>query len=185
MNYLLYVTHYGHNIKIDYNELHMPAKSPPNTAKLEKLLHQLGSQIHQRRKDLKVSAIATSESAGVSRMTLNRIERGEPSVTLGAYLNVISVLGLSLTLIENVLIKSSSSRKSNESKIPKKIRIADYPQLKRLAWQLKGTKELTPAEVLDLYERNWRHVDLNKMTEKERQFIEALTAYLGRGKLLV
>lgn len=33
------------------------------------------------------------------------------------------------------------------------------PQLKRLAWQVHGAETLRPAEALDIYERNWRHVD--------------------------
>jgi transcriptional regulator with XRE-family HTH domain len=36
-------------------------------------------------KALKVSATTAAEAAGMSRMTLHRIERGEPSVTMGAY----------------------------------------------------------------------------------------------------
>jgi hypothetical protein len=47
-------------------------------------LRQLGQEIRERRKQLKLSAVATSEAAFISRMTLNRIEKGEPSVTLGA-----------------------------------------------------------------------------------------------------
>ena len=62
---------------------------------------------------------------------------------------------------------------------------ADYQQLKRLAWQLKDTKELTPREALDLYERNWRHVDTAAMDEGERELIEVLLAAFGRERLLV
>ena len=38
--------------------------------------------------------IQVSERAGLDRTTLYRIERGDPSVTLGAYFNVFRVLGL-------------------------------------------------------------------------------------------
>lgn len=75
-----------------YNKLHMPRPAPASGPKVKKLLCQLGLQIRSRRKNLKVSAVSTAEAAGISRMTLNRIERGEASVTIGAYLSVLSVL---------------------------------------------------------------------------------------------
>jgi transcriptional regulator with XRE-family HTH domain len=127
--------------------------------------------------------VATAEAAGISRMTLNRIEKGEASVTLGAYLNVISVLGLSLEVID----QGTKAKLTSEikTKLPKKIRLADYPQLKILAWQLGGAKELSPKEALALYERNWRHIDLKQMDKKERDFIQVLIAEIGKGRLLV
>lgn len=78
----------------------MPAQAPPSGPKVEKALRLLGERIRERRKMLKVSAIATAEAAGVSRMTLYRVERGGASVTIGAYLNVVSVLGLELELAD-------------------------------------------------------------------------------------
>ncbi len=55
----------------------------------------------------------------------------------------------------------------------------------RLAWQMKSTAELTPEEALDLYERNWRHVDIKNMSEKEKELITTLLNAFGREKLLV
>jgi transcriptional regulator with XRE-family HTH domain len=156
----------------------MPAAAPPNGPKIKKLLRQLGRDIRSRRKELKLSAVTTSEAAGISRMTLNRIESGEASVTMGAYLNVISVLGIRLELRDPNL-------HSESFELPDKIRLAEYPQLKRLAWQLKGAAELTAKEAVNLYERNWRYVEQNKLTARERQLIKGLMAKLGRKRLLV
>ena len=78
----------------------MPSPAPPSGPHLKKVLSHIGQQIRSRRKDLKVSAVATAESAGISRMTLYRIEQGEASVTIGAYLSVISVLGLKPKLVD-------------------------------------------------------------------------------------
>ncbi len=161
----------------------MPASSPFNGSQLKKILRHLGQQIHTRRKGLKISAVTTAEAAGISRMTLNRIEHGEASVTMGAYLNVISVLGLELELLDSTLHKKLKPVPA--AKLTNKISISDYPQLKRLAWQLKSQKELSLQEALDLYERNWRHVDLNKMNSQERELIQALLTTFGRRRILV
>ena len=63
--------------------------------------------------------------------------------------------------------------------IPARIRLADYPQLKQLAWQVHGIDELTPGEVLSIYERNWRHVDVQAMVPRERHLVDALRSALG------
>lgn len=58
--------------------------------------------------------------------------------------------------------------------IPARVRLADYPQLKQLAWQVHGVDELTPAEALSIYERNWRHIDLAALQPHEQQLVEGL-----------
>ncbi|MGZ3773705.1 MAG: helix-turn-helix domain-containing protein [Pseudobdellovibrionaceae bacterium] len=161
----------------------MPAKAPSITKIQEIELLQLGQQIRNRRKELDISATTTAEAAGVSRVTLYRIERGEPSVTMGAYLNVIQALGVKLMVIDPQ--KTQIQKNRPRQKVPKKIRVGDYKQLKRIAWQLKESQELNPQEVLDLYERNWRHIDHKAMDARERKLIEMLLAATGREKLLV
>ena len=136
-------------------------------------LSRLGEQIRARRKALGVNATNTAESAGISRVTLHRIEKGEPSVAMGAYLNVLSALGLGLPDADKL------SATQNGGSIPTKIRLDDFPQLRQLAWQVHGTDSLTPIEARDIYERNWRHLDLAKLDDTERQLINALQTGLG------
>lgn len=161
----------------------MPAKAPPSNSKMEKVLSDWGRMIRATRKNLRISAISTAEAARISRMTLNRIERGETSITIGALLNVTAVLGLYFELLETK--KDKTTLRKSKFNLPKKIRVLDYPQLQQLAWQLKNTTEMTPRDALTLYERNWRHVDLNKMSFKERELLQGLIATLGKGRLLV
>lgn len=162
----------------------MPAKSPPLSRALEKTLRGLGQQLRDRRKDLGINATTVAEAAGMSRITLYRIEKGEASVAMGAYLNVIFALGLSLKL-EDPRGSQHSGHAKASTNLPKKIRLADYKQLKRLAWQLKDTKEISPKEALDLYERNWRHVDVKAMDSREKKFLKALLTAFGKERLLV
>jgi hypothetical protein len=69
--------------------------------------------------------------------------------------------------------------------LPATIRLAVYPQLAKLAWQLKGKKAIDPKEALELYERNWRHVDVEALVPRERELIDRLASTFGRERLLV
>ena len=60
----------------------------------QKILVQLGENIKLARKRRKLTTIQVAERAGIDRTTLYHIERGNPSVSLGAYFNVLRVLGL-------------------------------------------------------------------------------------------
>ena len=66
-----------------------------------------------------------------------------------------------------------------EGWIPARVRLADYPQLKQLAWQVRGVDRLTPREALDIYERNERQLDPETLTPAEAQLIEALRLALS------
>lgn len=76
----------------------MPSPSPVLIATADHRLALLGQRIHARRKALKINAETIAEAAKISRMTLLRIERGVPSVTMGAYMNVLEALGLAIDL---------------------------------------------------------------------------------------
>jgi len=58
------------------------------------LLEQLGENIKLARKRRKITAEQLSERAGIVRMTLYQIEKGNPSVAIGGYFNVLRVMGL-------------------------------------------------------------------------------------------
>jgi transcriptional regulator with XRE-family HTH domain len=157
----------------------MPAPTPAITNAVAEELGALGRQIRAHRKALCVSATTAAQAAGMSRVTLHRIENGEPSVTMGAYLNAMAALGLDFGILAPPAVdKSDADRKDW---IPARIRLADYPQLKQLAWQVHGTDALTPTEALSIYERNWRHLDVQAMAPHERQLVDALRLALGEG----
>jgi transcriptional regulator with XRE-family HTH domain len=143
-------------------------------------LSALGAGIRARRKQLRVSATAAAEAAGLSRVTLQRIERGEPSVAMGLYQRAISALGLTLHLAD-----AQPQLQSRDAEPPELLRLTDLPELRRLAWQLDPDTELTPKQALDLYERNWRHLDTAAMTPRERAALDRLVHSVGGGRLLV
>jgi transcriptional regulator with XRE-family HTH domain len=160
----------------------LPATAPATGEILAAKLVSLGEQLRAERKRLGVSATTAAEAAGMSRVTLHRIERGEPSVTMGAYLNAAAALGLALGVVE---ARPPPPRRGKAAGLRTRIRLADYPQLERLAWQFQGASEVTPAEALSLYERNWRHIDQGALAPDERALIQQLVESLGGSRLLV
>ena len=138
------------------------------------LLAALGEQIRTRRKALKLSATVAAEAAGLSRVTLHRMEKGAPAVTMAAYLNVMAALGLDISLSLPADQAAVAPTADRTGWIPARVRLADYPQLKQLAWHVQGVDELTPAEALGIYERNWRHIDASTLQPHEQQLVDAL-----------
>ncbi len=141
------------------------------------VLQALGAQLRAQRKALKVNATVTAEAAGISRVTLHRIEKGEPSVAMGAWVNVATALGMQLAL---ELPQQQASKNNPKDWWPVRVPLSDYPQLKALSWQVQGADYLTPAEAHDIYERNARHLDTAAMTANEQDLWQALQAAFGK-----
>lgn len=59
-----------------------------------KLFEQLGENIKLARRRRKLTTLQVSERADIDRSTLYRIEKGDPRVSIGAYFNVLRVMGL-------------------------------------------------------------------------------------------
>ena len=62
--------------------------------KHQKIMEQLGENIKLARKRRKFTTIQVAERANINRTTLYQIEKGSSSVSIGAYFNVLRVLGL-------------------------------------------------------------------------------------------
>jgi transcriptional regulator with XRE-family HTH domain len=62
--------------------------------KAKKVLNDLGENIKLARLRRKLSTTQISERAGISRATLWQIEKGTPTVAMGAYFQVLFVMGL-------------------------------------------------------------------------------------------
>ena len=156
----------------------MPATSPEITNLAASQLVRLGAELRRLRKAQQVNSTATAEAAGISRVTLHRIEKGEPSVSMGAWAAAAEALGVQMILHDERATASGAN-------LPQRLRVEEYPQLHKLAWQLQSGQELTPREALQLYERNWRHLDRLQLGLKEIALIRALADTFGAGDLLV
>jgi len=67
--------------------------------KEKKILSTLGENIKLARLRRKLSTEQVSERANISRSTLWGIEKGSPKVSMGKYVQVLSVLGLEKDLL--------------------------------------------------------------------------------------
>ncbi|MCE1164838.1 MAG: helix-turn-helix domain-containing protein [Bacteroidetes bacterium] len=81
-----------------------------------KILIDLGAKIKLARLRRKLSTIQVAERAGVNRVTLWQIEKGSTSVSMGAYAQVLFVLGLEKDL-KKVAEDDALGRKLQDAKI--------------------------------------------------------------------
>lgn len=62
--------------------------------KSEEILAQFGENIKLARKRRKITTTQVSERANINRSTLYQIEKGNSSVSMGAFFNVLRVMNL-------------------------------------------------------------------------------------------
>lgn len=66
---------------------------------LEDILKTVGENIKLARLRRKITATMLAERAGISRVTLRKVENGESSATMAIYANVLFCLGLEKDLL--------------------------------------------------------------------------------------
>ena len=72
----------------------MTRKKVVITPVAEKILEKMGMRIKKARLRRNIKAEVLAESAGISIGTLNAIEKGTSTVSIGAYMAVLMVLGM-------------------------------------------------------------------------------------------
>ena len=77
----------------------MPKTKTILLPKAKKVLNEIGENIKLARLRRKYSTQQVAERANISRPTLLSIEKGNPNVSMGAYVRVLFVLGLEKDLI--------------------------------------------------------------------------------------
>ncbi len=63
------------------------------------------------------------------------------------------------------------------------VRLGDYPQLRDLAWN-RVDDFIRGKEAFQLYERNWRLLDLALLDGRERELIARLKAEFGNDDII-
>ena len=107
----------------------MKIKQSPLLPTLARRLSALGVRLRLARMRRKFSAEIVAKRAGVSRMTLYRIESGDPVVALGSYARVLAVLQLDADL-EKLALDDVLGRRLQDLGIPERKRAPRKPPRK-------------------------------------------------------
>jgi len=87
-------------------------------------LIKLGRDIQNARKRRKITTSLMAERASITRVTLAKIEKGNPSVAIGLYATVLFVLGMKDALKDLVDFKKDEiGQMLEEENLPKRVRL--------------------------------------------------------------
>lgn len=99
--------------------------APPLPLPVKRALAKLGPDIRSARVRRRITTTTMAERAFVTRMTLRKVERGDPGVSLGIYATVLFVLGLTQRLADLADPHSDEvGLQLEEERLPKRIRHA-------------------------------------------------------------
>ena len=91
---------------------------------VRRALGKLGTDIRDARRRRRIPTAVMAERALISRMTLNKVEKGNPGVSLGIYATVLFVLGMTDRLAELADARHDAVGLSlEEERLPQRIRI--------------------------------------------------------------
>ncbi len=99
----------------------MRSRKPILLPKAQKAISMLGENIKLARLRRRYSTQQVSERANISRPTLLSIEKGNPNVSIGAYIKVLMVLGLEKDII-NVAKDDELGRRLQDARLVVRVR---------------------------------------------------------------
>ena len=101
----------------------MPTPHHP-PANVRRVLQKLGADIHDARRRRRLPMAVVADRAFTSRSTLQRVEAGDPGVSIGIYGAVLQALGLAAGLGEIADFgRDSVGQSLSSADLPKRIRI--------------------------------------------------------------
>ena len=96
---------------------------------VRRALKKLGGDIRDARRRRRIPTTIMAERALISRVTLTKVEKGDPSVSLGIYATVLFVLGMTERLAELADPKHDTIGLSLEDDLlPQRIRSRNKPK---------------------------------------------------------
>ena len=91
-------------------------------------------------------------------------------------MSTLQALGMQMT-ISSRLDTDNKSQQLDLSKIA----IDEYPELKKISWQLKDGVTLTAVEAKNMYERNEKYISFDTLCEQEKKLIDQLGVQFKKG----
>lgn len=96
---------------------------------VRRVMRKLGQDIRDARRRRRIPTNLMAERASISRTTLNKVEKGDPTVCFGIYATVLFVLGLSERIAEIADIRSDSvGLELEDEHLPQRIRHPKKPR---------------------------------------------------------
>ena len=90
---------------------------------VKRALRKLGQDIRDARRRRRIPVEIMAERASISRTTLNKVEKGDPGVSMGIYARVLFVLGMAERLADLVDVTSDAlGLELTEAELPQRIR---------------------------------------------------------------
>ena len=90
---------------------------------VRRAVRKLGQDIRDARLRRRIATAVMAERASISRTTLNKVEKGDPGVSLGNYANVLFVLGMAERLGELAAVQVDTvGLELDEARLPQRIR---------------------------------------------------------------
>ena len=106
----------------------MPPQPAPLPLPVRTGLRKLGADIRDARVRRRIPTAVMAQRALVSRTTLHKVEKGDPTVSIGAYATVLFILGLNARFSEIADVRFDRLGLSlDEERLPKRIRSRKAP----------------------------------------------------------
>ena len=87
-------------------------------------LRKLGQDINDARRRRRITAQLMAQRAGLSRSTIGKIEKGDPTTSMGSYGAVLFVLGMEKCLSDLVdSMHDSIGRRLQDENLPQRVRL--------------------------------------------------------------
>ncbi len=97
--------------------------TPPLPLPVKRALAKIGQDIRSARLRRRITTTTMAERAFITRMTLRKVEHGNPRVALGIYATVMFVLGLAPRLADLADTRTDEvGLQLEEERLPKRIR---------------------------------------------------------------
>ena len=158
--------------------MYMPKTIQEIDQKTIEFLIDIGNKVQKFRKSHKLTQAILADSLEVDRHTLAKLERGDLSISLGTAFQILNNLGFVVTV--NSPSESEATEEAfDKHYLPMQINLADYPVLKRCAWQLKDDDNVTPSIAYKLYHDKKDDFAKRNMSRKEQHLLDCLELVYG------
>lgn len=89
-----------------------------------KALRKVGQDINAARRRRRITIKLMAERTGISRATVGKIEKGDPTASMGGYASVLFVIGMLDRLADLAdAIQDVTGRQLEDEKLPQRVRL--------------------------------------------------------------